>query len=232
MAEIAVLVPVLERPERAAPLVESIREASTVGVRIVFLCTYWSDMLAAQEAGADEAITVPFALEGGDYARKINYGFTVTSEPWCLQAADDLRFHRGWDEEALRIGVNAAACVIGTNDLGNPLVKQGRHATHSLIRRSYVEELGTIDEPGLALHEGYWHCWVDNELVETAKHRRVYFAARRSFVEHLHHIWPDGHGGRKGSDDATYRRGQERYKADHALYVERRPLWRNVRRPL
>lgn len=223
MFDIAIIVPVLGRPQRAAPLVESIREAERVPTRILFVCTEGdtAEIEACQATGAEVDIVEP--REHGDYAWKINYGLTITTEPWVLQAADDLRFDPGWDEEALRVGQNAAACVIGTNDMGNPLVKRGQHATHSLIRRSYVEEWGTIDEPGKALHEGYHHCWVDNELIETAKARRVYFAARRSRVEHLHHIW------RKGDDDATYRRGQERYRQDQALFMSRRPLWRSGR---
>jgi hypothetical protein len=166
-------------------------------------------------------VVVPFPLESGDYARKINYGVLCTHAPWVFQASDDLFFHPGWDDEALSVAVgHTGAYVVGTNDMGNPLVRSGRHSTHSLIWREYIEEQGTIDEPGKALHEGYWHCWVDNELIETAKSRRAYFAARRSRVEHLHHIW------HKGTDDATYRRGQQRYKADHDLFMSRRSLWR------
>jgi hypothetical protein len=224
---IAVLVPVLDRPDRAGPLVESILASSTLVDEIVFLCS--PDDVAQQRAAARtvaRVVVVPFDLAGGDYARKINHGVTVTKSPWLLQAGDDLRFHPGWDTAALAKDTGPHVGVIGTNDLGNPLVRQGRHSTHSLIRRTYIEELGTIDEPGKALHEGYWHCWVDNELVETAKHRRAYYAAGRSVVEHLHHIWPDGQGGRKGTDDATYRRGQKQYGLDARLFKRRRPLWR------
>jgi len=221
---IAVLVPVLDRPERVGPLVASIEAASTLVTRIVFLVSPADDVqLAACLATDAMTVVVPFALEGGDYARKINYGVELTDEPWLFQAGDDLSFHRGWDREAMRLAERPTAHVIGTNDLGNPMVRSGAHSTHSLIRRAYIEEQGTIDEPGKALHEGYWHCWVDNELIETAKSRNAYFAARRSCVEHLHHIW------RKGTDDATYRRGQERYTVDHRLFQRRRPLWRGRR---
>jgi hypothetical protein len=225
---IAVLVPVLGRPERAAPLVESIEASSTLVTTILFLVSPADDaQLAACLATDAMTVEVPFALAGGDYARKINHGILCTEEPWLFQASDDLVFHRGWDKEAVRmLRGKPTAGVIGTNDLGNPLVRSGAHSTHSLISRTYISEQGTIDEPGKALHEGYWHCWVDNELVETAKHRRAYYAARRSVVEHMHHIWPDRQGGRKGKNDATYRRGQERYSQDHRLFKARRPLWR------
>jgi glycosyltransferase involved in cell wall biosynthesis len=225
---IAVLVPVLDRPERAAPLVESIREASSLVTEILFLVTPGDDAewSAAIDTGA-AVVTVDFPLDGGDYARKINYGVLCTEAPWLLQASDDLVFHKGWDYAALDRDTGPHVGVIGTNDLGNPLVRSGRHSTHSLIRRSYIEEHGTIDELGKALHEGYWHCWVDNELVETAQARRAYVAARRSRVEHMHWIWPDRRGGRKGVDDATYRRGQRRYNQDYSLFQSRRSLWRH-----
>jgi len=223
---IAVLIPVLDRPERAGPLVESIHEASTLVTEIVFLCTSGDTEQIAACSRTDAAYhIVPFLLEGGDYARKINYGVLCTNAPYVFQGGDDLRFHPGWDEEALEIAQRLPG-VTGTNDLGNPLVKRGMHSTHSLISREYIEQHGTIDEPGKALHEGYWHCWVDNELIETAKARRAYFSARRSHVEHLHHIWRDDQGMRKGTDDATYQRGQRRYREDHALFKSRQPLWR------
>jgi glycosyltransferase involved in cell wall biosynthesis len=226
VTDIAVLVPVLERPERAGPLVESLLAASRTEVELIFLVTEGDDaQLTACLATDAMTVVVPFPLEGGDYARKINHGILCTDAPWLFQAGDDLRFHDGWDETLLAFSqARPTGRVLGTNDMGNPLVKRGMHSTHSLIQRSYVEEYGTIDEPGKALHEGYWHCWVDNELIETAKSRSAYWSCRRSVVEHLHHIW------RKGTDDSTYRRGQRRYHEDHALFRERRALWRDPRR--
>ena len=226
---IAILVPVLARSARAAPLVESISSSSKLVDEIVFLCSPRDEaqIYAAARTGA-RCVEVPFELAGGDYARKINFGLEVTTSPWIFQASDDLVFHPGWDEIALTFERREETGVIGTNDLGNPLVRTGRHSTHSLIRRSYVEEQGTIDQPGFALHEGYWHCWVDNELIETARARGAFVAARKSRVEHMHPIWPDRRrGGRKGQDDSTYRRGQARYHEDAELYRERRPLWRD-----
>lgn len=222
---IAVLVPALNRPQRVGPLAQSLRTASRTEVRLLYIVSPGDTAtpLACKKHGVDFVVT-PFPLAGGDYARKINLGVDITTEDWILQAGDDIQFGHGWDEEILTFAVQRpAAHVIGTNDLGNPLVKRGQHSTHSLISREYIVEQGTIDEPGKALHEGYWHCWVDNELIETAKARGVYFADRRCHIEHLHHIW------RKGADDRTYQRGQQRYHEDHLLFMERRPLWRNVR---
>jgi hypothetical protein len=222
---IAVIVPALGRPERVAPLRASLDAAATVPTTLLYVISPDDDATrdACDAAGVAHA-TTPFPLAGGDYARKINLGIDLTRDAWIFQAGDDIKFHRGWDTTALAVAERSdAAGVIGTNDLGNPLVKSGRHSTHSLISREYVEVWGTIDEPGKALHEGYWHCWVDNELIETAKSRGAYFAARRSIVEHMHWVW------HKGAKDATYQRGQERYHEDHLLFMQRRALWRGGR---
>lgn len=225
LSMIAVLVPALNRPERVKPLMQSFTAASDQSSGLLYITS--PDDAATREAcraAGVSYVTTPFPLEGGDYARKINLGIDITTAPWVFQASDDIQFSEGWDDELASFIVHhPAARVIGTNDLGNPLVKQGAHSTHSLISREYVEEFGTADEPGKALHEGYWHCWVDNELIETAKARRVYAADRRCKVEHLHHIW------HKGTNDDTYRRGQRRYHEDHLLFLSRRPLWRGVR---
>lgn len=219
---IAVLVPALNRPERVGPLAESLRSASAATVSLLYLLSPQDHKTArACKIHDVEFAVTPFPLAGGDYARKINLGVSITSEPWVLQAGDDLLFHDGWDLELLAFSERRPDIrVIGTNDLGNPAVTRGMHATHSLIARDYIVEYGTVDEPGKALHEGYWHCWVDNELVETAKARKAFHVCRTSRVEHLHHIW------RKGRDDNTYRRGQQRYREDNELFKSRRPLWR------
>jgi hypothetical protein len=76
----------------------------------------------------------------------------------------------------------------------------GRHATHSLVHADY-RECGTLDEPWKLLHEGYWHNFVDDELVGTAMLRGTFAMAGDAHVEHLHPNW------RKAADDETYRRG-------------------------
>jgi hypothetical protein len=95
-----------------------------------------------------------------------------------------------------------------------------------------VEPAGESEVISLTTETGNYVAWgyasknCDNELIETAKARRAYFAARRSRVEHLHHIW------HKGVNDATYTRGQKRYHEDHLLFMQRRPFWRSARTAL
>jgi hypothetical protein len=76
--------------------------------------------------------------------------------------------------------------VVGTQDLCNGRTLRGEHATHFLVRRSYMLERGTVDERGKIFHEGYPHEYVDDELVGTARARGAWAFAEASIVEHLH----------------------------------------------
>lgn len=219
---VVVLVPVLNRPDRAEPLAASLRETSEA--RLLFLCSprdgreYRACRAAARRFPNVEMTVVEWRNGPGDYARKINYGVRATQEPWIFQAGDDLRFHEGWEEEALAL--SDVRRVIGTNDLCNPRVRSGRHSTHTLVAREYVEERGTIDEPGKMLHEGYAHNFVDDEFIGTARSRNEYGFAAASHVEHLHPM--------RGEVplDSTYRLGLAGFDADREILRSRRHLWR------
>ena len=156
----------------------------------------------------------------GDYARKINAGYDAVEAEWYFLGADDIRFHPYWFEVAMEVHKQTEACVIGTNDLGNPQVLQGQHATHSLVLLDYVEECGTIDEPGKVLHEGYSHNFVDTEFVATAKWRDAWAFAVNSRVEHLHPDW------RKGQNDQVYALGKSGFANDQKYFEMRKRLWK------
>lgn len=214
---LAVLVPMLGRPHRVAPLLESVTAATPEPHRVLFLLT--PDDLEVHDAVAragGEHLEVPWRSHG-DYARKINAGVSATTEPLVFCGADDLAFHPGWLERAVE-RLAAGIGVVGTNDLGNPRVMRGEHATHSLVTRAYAE-LGTIDEPGKLLHEGYPHEYVDDEMVGTAKHRGAWAFAADSIVEHLHPHWG------KAPTDELYDAQAQRMRAGRRLYQQRRRLW-------
>ncbi len=217
---IDILVPVLGRPQNAQPLVDSIRENTVVDHRILFLCTPFDvdEINAVHETGAD-IHNVNWEAGPSDWAKKINRGYRLTSFPFMLLGADDLRFHGDWDTEALRVAEETGAGVIGTNDLGNATVMRGKHSTHPLVRRYYVDEQGTIDEPGQVLHEGYCHQWVDTEFVETAKMRHEWAFAKASHVEHMHPFW------KKGDMDSTYEKALSTSAEDYAHFNSRKRLW-------
>lgn len=212
-----ILVPVLRRPHRVAPLLESVTLNTTGPYRVLFL----ADDNDQAEVDAIEpyvgTLVQLLRIHDGNYAHKINVGVRATSEPLLLFGADDLEFHPGWLEAAkakLRDGVG----VVGTNDLCNPRSAAGTLATHPLVTREYTK-LGTIDNPGQVLHEGYPHEFCDDEFTETAKHRKAFDHAPDSIVEHLHPMV-----GKAPTDD-IYDQMRFRMRIGRRIYRRRRPLW-------
>lgn len=218
--DVTVLIPVLGRPTRVRPLLRSL-VASETDLRLlpVFLCS--PNDLDEQRAVRDAGITprvVDWLPGAGDYAKKMNLGFREAVTDWIFLAADDLRFNRGWADEAIRVAVANDVCVVGTNDLGNERTVAGYHSTHTLVHRDYGG-CGTVDAADRILHEGYDHNYVDDEFVQTAIWRDTYAHAPRSIVEHLHPDWG------KGTIDETYVKGKARFYEDRELYRSRKRLW-------
>lgn len=153
----------------------------------------------------------------GTFPRKVNYAYRMCSSPWMLLVGDDVEFHPGWLNAALAVARETGARVIGTNDLGAQRVQAGEHATHLLVSRDYVTDVGASwDGPGVVLHEGFRHQYCDNELIDVARARGVWAFAADSVIEHLHPAFG------KGKDDATYQIGNAAGPADLAVYQERR----------
>ena len=217
----AVLTPVLGRPSRARPLADSLTR-SGADARIVFLCSPEDrEQVAACRATGCETVVVGWEAGRADFARKINHGVQATGEPFLLAAADDVRFHPGWDDVLLDGFADDQVGVCGTNDLANAEVKAGRFSTHPAVRRDYADEHGTIDGTGVALCELYDHNFCDRELAETAMYRGAWLFAADAVVEHVHpHFRPAD-----VDVDATYRKGQQRFREDRRLFLRRRRLW-------
>lgn len=214
--DLVVIVPMLGRAHRVAPLLESIH--ATCSARVLFACTEGDEaVIAAIDAAGEERITLPPRARG-DYATKINTGYRRSTEPLIFLGADDLRFHPGWFEAATA-RLHGRVGVVGTNDLGSPRVLRGEHATHCLVTRDYADRYGTVDGPGQILFEGYWHEFCDDELVGTAKRRRAWAFAGDSHVEHLHPHW-----GKAPTDD-LYEAQRRRMDDSRALYHRRRRRW-------
>lgn len=220
MSEILIAVPVLNRPERAREVAVAVEEATTIPYTLLFLCTPGdrAEIASCERTGASVEV-VSWQSGQGDYARKINHAVRVSSEPWILMGADDLCFCPDWAENAIACGEQTGAGVVGTQDWGNSRVINGEHSTHPVVRRSYIEQYGTIDQAGLMLHEGYHHNFCDDELVNTAKHRGLWTFCQASEVPHLHPDWG------LGRNDDTYRKGRSSFNQDAQLYREREHLW-------
>ena len=214
---IDILIPVLRRPHNAQRVMDSIRGATGTPHRVHFICSPRDNpqIDACLLTGA-AVLVCDWNPSAGDYARKINWGFRVTADEWVFQGADDVIFHPNWDAAALSVARQTKKRVIGTNDLHNPSVKRGKHSTHTLIARSYVEERpATIDESDPVMWEGYDHQYVDLELIEVAKRRNEFAFAQNAIVEHFHPHWGNA------LTDPTYRKAFRRTVADRMLYAER-----------
>lgn len=222
--ELVVVVPVLRRAHRVAPLLESLEAATPEPHRVVFVATATDRPMVdevlrvASETSAVLSLEILAPARVGDYARKINYVAATSSEPFLFLAADDLHFHPGW-YPAARALMGGGIGVVGTQDLApTDRARSGQHATHFLVAREYVAR-GTIDEPGKLLHEGYPHEYVDDEFVQTAKKREAWAFAAASVVEHLHPSWG------KAPRDPLYDAQRQRMNAGRAVLIRRRKLW-------
>jgi hypothetical protein len=215
---VAVIVPVLNRPQNAEPFMRSLR-ASTGLATVYAACSEEADAAAWDAAGATVVRT-----EGTTFAEKVNEAYPWTGEPWVFLVGDDVRFHPGWLDHAQQTARRTGAKVVGTNDLGNARVLAGEHATHFLIARDYIDEVGASWDlpgfaaaggPGVVCQEGYQHWYVGDELITAAKQRGVWEPCLSSIVEHLHPLWG------KADDDATYKLGMKYRGKDKVLFMRR-----------
>jgi hypothetical protein len=223
---VAVVVPVLRRPQNAAPFMSSLR-AST-GLATAYAVADDSDEETQRAWRAEGATVIGWADDDGPgtFAEKINVAYRRTGnggmdvpdplvQPWLLLTGDDVRFHAGWLDHA-QAAAGDRYHVVGTNDLANPRVVVGEHATHLLVRRSYVDEQGASwDGPKTVAHEGYRHWYVDDEIVTAAKQRGVWAMALGSRVEHLHPLFGTA------PDDDVYELGRSFTEQDGALFRRR-----------
>jgi glycosyltransferase involved in cell wall biosynthesis len=216
---LAILVPVLNRPHRAAPLVEAFTAATFEQHRIVFICTEDDDAEqdACRATGTD-VLVLPGPWQRGDYGRKMNYGYRNTTEEVLFLAADDIVPAAGWYSTAAAL-FSEQIQVVGTNDLGNQRVMNGVHSTHTLITRKYADEQGTVDGPGAIFCEGYNHWYCDDEFIQTAQARGAFAPCLESIVEHFHYYW------KHTEKDATYKLGERYRNNDRRLYERRKHLW-------
>lgn len=213
---IDVLIPVLGRPQRVAPLVENLSSSTAVPYRLVFLCSEGDEAEIEEVRGAGAEFRLgAWPPANGQYAKKINLGYRETDNPWLLLGADDIHFYMGWAEIALAAAGDRFH-VVAFNDKMNYFVRQGLLATHSLIRRSYVDDPGaSIDGPGVIYHEGYSHNFVDCELSLLARNRGVFKFVRGATLEHLHPL------AKRAQMDSTYEAGLADFAADRDLFVSR-----------
>jgi hypothetical protein len=218
------VIPVLNRPPNAQTVIASLELSDPDGLcRPLFVCSPGDErQIRASHGTGAQVLMLEQPAGPGDFARKIQAAFNVTREPFLFQAADDVEFTAGWAEAALyQIDRDGGYGVCGTDDRANPQVMAGRHSTHSLIRREYVDVCGASwDGPGTVFSQAYSHQWVDCELVELAKVRGCFTFAAAAVVAHHHPLFD-----RSTPYDDTYRRGLADGGADSALFHRRQADW-------
>lgn len=212
--KIAVIVPVLARPARVKPLIESFHAATDPEDAAIYFIAQRSDIAELAELERNGVTSILVGDDERSWAKKINRGYAETKEPWLLLGADDLYFRPGWVDAVRQLLVHHCG-VIGTNDMGNPTVMAGKHSTHPLVYRPYADLFGTMDQTGVVVHDGYDHNYPDTELVMTAKARRLYVHCGACMIEHLHPAWG------KAKMDAVYELGNKHMQSDHRLFLQR-----------
>jgi hypothetical protein len=212
VSDVAVVVPVLNRPHRAEPFMASLLESTNNAA--VYAVAEELDV-ETQKAWLVAKANLLWSPRT-TFPEKVNYAYGITDEPWLFLTGDDVAFHIGWLDELLRVAAETGAQVIGSNDLANPRSEDGSHAPHMLISRRYIAEQGASwDGPGVVCHEGYRHMFVDDEIVTVAKQRGVFAFAKDAVVEHLHPVVE------KSEVDATYRLGWSYAEVDKSRFAER-----------
>src|SRR4029079_17775880 len=118
--DVVVLVPVLNRPRNARRLLDSFEAATPELCDLLFIASL-DDRNEKEELERQGAryIVLEESVRDGDYARKINFGYRSTKNPWLFLGADDLHFHPGWLPAAAAMFSTPRFSVIGTQDMGN-----------------------------------------------------------------------------------------------------------------
>lgn len=226
---ILVIVPTYHRPHKMRPLAENVAAATGVPSAVMYV-TEAEDVNSVTESAALIRDGVAAGCTNGrkhTFAGAFNHGYAMAVEqdiPFThvFVGADDIWFSEGWDLLALSaLAADHRLRVAGTNDLHNAAVVAGQMATHYLIDRRYIDEVGgVIDQPpGMVQCEAYAHNYTDTEFCETARARGVWAPCLEAVVEHCHPVWG------RGQWDEGYAKSQGGMGADSVIFATRRHLW-------
>jgi hypothetical protein len=207
-----ILVPSLGRSQRLREVAQNIHEATPEAHEILFCVGDPESKAVLDEIGEryldDEGETDKrYVTRMNRLIRVVRYegrGQTV------FFGSDDVRHHRGWLSEALRV-MDGGPRVVVVNDLRN------RNGTQAVMHIDYTIE-AVFDAPGDVFHHGYQHNFADDEQFFTAFHRGQFARAMGSFVEHLHPVF-----GAPGSMawDSTYTNAQIHWDDDAERFHSR-----------
>lgn len=226
---LSIIIPSYGRPDKIKGVLQNvILSTLTRDIEVLVVVERGQQMNEYMAATYDTPAKVIVNEGPKNYAGAVNtaYGAISSDSTHIFLGADDLNFHQDWDFFALQaLKASSHLRVVGTNDLGNAQVLAGTHATHYLIDRRYIDEIGGVADgsKGQVLFEGYDHNYTDTEFIGTAKARAVFTPCLTSIVEHIHPAFG------KAALDPTYEKGNLHLRDDSELYLSRIPLW-NIER--
>lgn len=226
MGKVAVIVPALNRPANVPRLVDSFNASNDGTATLFYVCDKddTAQIAAVESAGAK---WLP-ATRGTSYAGKVNAAHEQLDDSfdWLFPCGDDVEFTPGWLDKPREFSTRFD--VIGTNDsepgrIRNPKVAAGKHADHFFIRREYVNDTGSsLEGPGVAFAEAYYHFFGDVEVIQLAKARGVWTPCLESVVVH-HHPGYDGDEAAREADP-TYMKAVEFSEMDKIAFGRRAGL--------
>jgi len=223
MSEFVALIPVYRRLENLERLCDSFFNSNPPG-QMVLITDDGDDPRDVEEALGEfkDLVRIFGSGDKETWAQKIQIGYLNTAEPFMFYGADDITFAADWWRDPLRM-LHAGYVVVGTNDMHNPRVIVGQHATHFFVSRAYVTEEGaTVDGPGWAAPTVYRHCYADDEIIQLATARHRWGPCLTSMVPHHHWLWGEA------PNDPVYMIGDSAMKADHETYLTRIPKIREL----
>lgn len=150
-----------------------------------------------------------FVVEG-EYRAAINYGFCLTTEPFCLFAADDVVFQPGWDTRLLELTADTSKWVFGGIDSWE-VSQTMLHLSHPLVRRSHFTELPYYGD--------YQHYQEDVEMIQRAFKDNGIVIIPEILLEHPH---PYNDNKPKEDYDETYLHSMVQAKRDNDIYNRRK----------
>lgn len=206
MADLAVLVPTVNRADVLVRLVENIHDTTETAHMVYLVVEEWdTDSLRAADSTDATSVVGVF----GSNAAAVNGGYRASVEPFVAILNDDVRCTPGWDTKALAY-MSDTVHVVGINQ------GDGRCTSFSVVRRAFIERhSGVFDEPDTVYHE-YVSQFPDTEFAEYAKHRGVWADAPDSVVEHLHWVF-----GKGDPDHPNYAKARDTFHIDEPVFLER-----------
>lgn len=217
---VAILIPTLGRADSLAPLLQNLRQVTEFRYRVYFVVDH-EDLDTRHVLETMPGFDFQVVVCDGTFPQKTNAGYRASTEELVAPLADDVVFHDGWLQAVLP-HFQAGWQVVGTYDY-SPITEDGGHVTMPIVRRSYIEDPGSVwGEPGKVFHEGYHHSRVETELWHLGLHRDVAIFEKGSVIEHRHPAWNS-----RPVDDTDRKGNMRNVEADEELFHQRKEAWEN-----